>query len=245
MLEAHAPHTTVRSWKDFLVHIATITIGLLIAIALEQCVESLHQLHQRHQLEHDLLEEAKRNRDILADDLKLESEGAWFQAALAATRSVTTDQRTPVTLPRSPCIPGTVGANGTDEAVHSTYFMPSDAVWVTARDAGLIIRLPVAEARMYARLAHNYVLQAAARDRFAYACERVDVLRTRYADGVGTTWVLNGNQANELADAAATADSALRALLWRSRWNLKYEDGILRGARDADEVLKSPAAKSL
>jgi hypothetical protein len=25
----------------------------------------------------------------------------------------------------------------------------------------------------------------------------------------------------------------------------KYEEGVLRGARDADEVLKSPAAKSL
>jgi hypothetical protein len=66
---------------------------------------------------------------------------------------------------------------------------------------------------MYARLAHNHVLQAAARDRFAYACERIDVLRARYADSAGTTWVLNGNEANELADAAATAGSALRALL--------------------------------
>lgn len=120
MLEAHAPHTVVRSWKDFLVHIATITIGLLIAIGLEQCVESLHQLHQRHQLEHDLLEEARRNREVLSADLGLESEGAWFHAALAATGAVTGDQRTPVTLPRSPCIPGTIGANGTDEANHST-----------------------------------------------------------------------------------------------------------------------------
>jgi hypothetical protein len=74
MLEVHSPHGAVRTWKDFLVHIATITIGLLIAIALEQLVENLHHLHQRHQLQHALLEEAKRNRDILTEDLSLEAQ---------------------------------------------------------------------------------------------------------------------------------------------------------------------------
>jgi hypothetical protein len=241
MLDVHAPHATVRTWRDFFIHIATITIGLLIAIALEQCVESLHHIHQRHQLQHDLLEEAKRNRDILTADLGLESQTVWFRGALAATKSVSAGDQTTIKLPSTPCIPGTLGANGTDAAVRTKYFAPSDAVWATARDAGLIIRLPVAEARMYSRLAHNYTLQATARDRFAFACERIDTLRTRYAstspDKTGDLWLMNREQANEVADAVATADTALRALMWRTRWNLRFEEGIARGARDYDEVL--------
>ncbi len=101
---------------------------------------------------------------------------------------------------------------------------------------------------MYARLAHNTALQAAARDRFAFACERIDALHTRYAsmiqDKTGDTWIVNGEQASEVADAAATADTALRGLLWRTRWNLKFEEGIVRGAKNYDEVLMTLASQN-
>jgi hypothetical protein len=241
-------HEPIQNWKGFLIHIATITIGLLIAIALEQCVENLHHTHQRHQLQHDLLEEAKRNRDILIVDLGLESEAVWFRSVLAATRSIPASGQTVINLPPTPCIPGTVGANGMDATVQTKYFAPSDAVWVTARDAGLIVRLPVEEARMYARLAHNYALQGVARDRLATACERIDTLHTRYASTVQEkardSWVMNREQANEVADAAAAADSALRGLTWRTRWNLKFEEGIVRGAKNYDEVLMNLAGRN-
>jgi hypothetical protein len=247
MLDVHPAHSPARTWRDFLVHIATITIGLLIAIGLEQCVESLHHVHQRRQLQRDLLEEARRNRDILTTDLELESQLPWFRNAVAATKLQPPSGQVSVSLPPTPCIPGTIGANGTDAALSSKYFAPSDAVWTTARDAGLIIRLPVAEARMYARLAHNYALQEAARDRFAFACERIDSLRTRYAtpgaSGAADAWVIGRTEANDLADAASVADSALRALLWRTRWNLRFEDGIVRGAKNYDEVLMSLAGQ--
>ncbi|GAC1676716.1 MAG: hypothetical protein NVS9B2_27370 [Steroidobacteraceae bacterium] len=45
MLEVHAPHETVHTWKDFFIHIATISVGLLIAIGLEQIVEHFHHLY--------------------------------------------------------------------------------------------------------------------------------------------------------------------------------------------------------
>ena len=248
MIDVHAPHATVHTWRDFFIHIAIITIGLLIAIVLEQCVENLHHIHQRHQLQHDLLEEAKRNRDILMVDLGLESQSVWFRGVLAATKSFPARGQTAINLPSTPCIPGTIGANGMDVVLRTKYFAPSDAVWATARDAGLIIRLPVEEARMYARLAHNYALQATARDRFAFACERIDTLHTRYAsttqDKTGDTWIMNGEQANEVADAAAAADTALRGLLWRTRYNLKFEEGIVRGAKNYDEVLMTLASQN-
>jgi hypothetical protein len=50
MHEVHAAHQTIHSWKDFFIHIATISVGLLIAVGLEQTVEAFHHHHQREQL---------------------------------------------------------------------------------------------------------------------------------------------------------------------------------------------------
>jgi hypothetical protein len=39
MLDVHSPHEPIIGWKDFLLHLFTITIGLLIALSLEGTVE--------------------------------------------------------------------------------------------------------------------------------------------------------------------------------------------------------------
>jgi hypothetical protein len=42
MLDVHPPHEAAHSWKDFFIHIATIVLGLIIAVGLEQLVEKIH-----------------------------------------------------------------------------------------------------------------------------------------------------------------------------------------------------------
>jgi hypothetical protein len=42
MLDVHAPHDTMEGFKDFFLHLITITVGLLIALSLEGCVEWHH-----------------------------------------------------------------------------------------------------------------------------------------------------------------------------------------------------------
>ena len=42
MLDVHPPHNPTHTWRDFFIHIATIVIGLLIAIGLEQSVEAFY-----------------------------------------------------------------------------------------------------------------------------------------------------------------------------------------------------------
>src|SRR5947209_4797389 len=56
MHEIHPPQESVHSRRGFLLHIATIVIGLLIAVLLEQAVGSLHNRHQRHLLEAQMQE---------------------------------------------------------------------------------------------------------------------------------------------------------------------------------------------
>jgi len=46
MLDVHPAHHAATMWRDFFIHIATIVIGLLIAIGLEQTVEFFHHRHQ-------------------------------------------------------------------------------------------------------------------------------------------------------------------------------------------------------
>ena len=45
MLDVHAPHESIHGWRDFFIHLATITIGLLIALGLEATVEWMHHRH--------------------------------------------------------------------------------------------------------------------------------------------------------------------------------------------------------
>jgi hypothetical protein len=44
-VDVHPPHHPIRSWKEFLLHLVTITVGLLIALALEAAVEAAHHRH--------------------------------------------------------------------------------------------------------------------------------------------------------------------------------------------------------
>lgn len=69
VIDVHAPHGGVHTWKDFWIHPGTIAAGLLIAIGLEQTVEKLHHLEQRHQLEEDLHAEGLRDHTAVAGDL--------------------------------------------------------------------------------------------------------------------------------------------------------------------------------
>ncbi len=79
VIDVHAPHGGVHTWKDFWIHLGTITLGLLIAISLEQTVVWMHERHERHQLEADLREEGLKNRDIIAVDLDNNSaRAAWL-----------------------------------------------------------------------------------------------------------------------------------------------------------------------
>src|ERR1017187_917972 len=45
MLDIHLPHKSIRGFSEFLLHLFTITVGLLIAVQIESFVEWRHHLH--------------------------------------------------------------------------------------------------------------------------------------------------------------------------------------------------------
>ena len=71
MLDVHPPHEPMHGWRDFFLHLTTITIGLLIALSLEGIVEWRHHRHLVHDAEASLHSEIKGNASnidgVLAD----------------------------------------------------------------------------------------------------------------------------------------------------------------------------------
>jgi len=67
MLDVHPPHTSAHSWKDFFIHIATIVVGLLIAVGLEQTVEYLHHRSELAETRKALQGEIEANSGFAAD----------------------------------------------------------------------------------------------------------------------------------------------------------------------------------
>lgn len=85
MYDVHAVHSGSHTWRDFVFHIATIAVGLLLALGLERLVEHLHHRSQladaraglRAELDANLkvvetnIAEATRITNELDNDLKI------------------------------------------------------------------------------------------------------------------------------------------------------------------------------
>jgi hypothetical protein len=77
MLDVHPPHAPTHTWKDFFIHIATIVIGLIIAVSLEQTVEFFHHRHQVNETRESLRAELRENiarYDINTAQIRLNSD---------------------------------------------------------------------------------------------------------------------------------------------------------------------------
>jgi hypothetical protein len=140
-MEVHPPRHAINNWRDFVLHMATIVLGLLIAISLEQSVEWLHRSEKRRQLQGDLRQEMRANDAQLGEDIKFCSADAeWcldqaqrIQAALHANN----------------------GASLTYEEARLKglrHLLPNDSVWQHARESGSAALLPRAQAQCYTLL---------------------------------------------------------------------------------------------
>jgi hypothetical protein len=134
MLDVHAPHEAVHSWKDFSIHIAAIAVGLLIAIGLEQTVEHFHRLHQLDQARRELTTELEDNRKVL-DQIRADAQAIKVQLekniALLHTSQVSHD------------------AIGQPLAYDNRAHWPLDGPWKVATQNGSLSLMPRAELAHY------------------------------------------------------------------------------------------------
>jgi hypothetical protein len=126
MLDVHAPHEPIHTWRNFLIHIAAIVVGLLIAVSLEQTVEFFHHRHQREQLEAALRRDGEANRGYIKDDIAL-AQGVldWALQQVAV-------------LERA----GPTGPLALRHMPHGFIGSPDAGVWPSAKASGVTNLLP-------------------------------------------------------------------------------------------------------
>ncbi len=66
----HAAQQGIHTWRDFFVHIAVVTVGFLLAIGLQQIVETVHDRSERAHLEDQMHGTFVANEQLIADNVK-------------------------------------------------------------------------------------------------------------------------------------------------------------------------------
>jgi hypothetical protein len=175
MLDVHTPHETTRTWKDFFIHVAIITIGLLIAIGLEQTVELAHHRHLSLQLEQQM-------RAVFSSDLQLDENNyrqlSDFRAYLVELRAAINARVHGQSSVPSP--------SPNDSRMAVFLINPNLAPYEAAKENGSVAWLPSSRIRLYNRIALGRDLTLAARDGWYEAAGTMQAFQERFVDSPGS-----------------------------------------------------------
>ena len=144
MLDVHPPLSPTHTWKDFFIHIATISIGLLIAMGLEQTVEAVHRHRERNQLQQDLNEEAHDNLGRGTHNLAhIDQDLAWL-LLLRSRIDAARDGADKKSFQYPPQLHGFPGDPGSGDRTLS-----HDGAWNAAKQTGTLSLLPQGDLEFY------------------------------------------------------------------------------------------------
>jgi hypothetical protein len=138
MLEVHPPERTPHTWRDFFIHIATIVVGLVIAVGLEQTVEAIHHRHERSKLRETLHRESEQ---ILNDSRNttaaLVYHQDWLGRRIDQVKAAVW-QQLPLAEPAAYAMPN--------------FDYPDNPLWRSAKISGLVERLGSDELNAYSEV---------------------------------------------------------------------------------------------
>ena len=203
MLDVHPPHAPTHTWRDFFLHIATIVVGLLIAIALEQTVELFHHHHQLQKAREELREELNSNRRATA-------------AQLDCVHQVQAELRTDMTL--------LLAHRATNQPLNAklsfdwNFRRSRSAAWNTNKQSGSLDLMPHTELAHYdyAFTVGQVVMDSA--EKWQTELEIAKAIATRSPDGA-----LSSQDTAELITAISTTQGDLA----RTERLITFEQGAL------------------
>jgi hypothetical protein len=184
MLDVHLPHK-LHGVGEFLLHLFTITVGLLIATQIESCVEWRHHVHLAEEARAELRVEIEENLKLLKEaqpSVKL-----WRQqidgdlAILQRIQehlNVTKEQRRKFVL----------SSGGVDM---------TDTAWKTAETTGALAYMPYEEAERYSEI---YQAEDQLRERARRPLEDQAAITGLLAKFHGRYNKLTADQASEMAE---------------------------------------------
>jgi hypothetical protein len=137
VIDIHPPHETAHSWRDILIHLATITVGLFIALSLEGCVEWQHHRHLVREARENIRTEMQDNRKELHDALnQIHKEQTQVKADIEALKTLRKD----------------FNAHGLSVTLTFGNSALQDASWNTARETGALAYMSYPEVKKYAEI---------------------------------------------------------------------------------------------
>jgi len=149
MLDVHPPHEAAHTWKDFFIHVATICVGLLIAVGLEQTVEWVHHKSEIRETRRLLKEEREQNVEIFHKNVS----GTRYQSA-----ALENDLRIFQYLQQHPGAPGATLPGIPRWVAPSQRYV--EAAWTSAKQTNVLALMSQTEVEdsreLYERLNENH-----------------------------------------------------------------------------------------
>jgi hypothetical protein len=137
MIDVHAPENGIHNFREFSLHLLTITIGLLIALGLEAGVEAYHHRHQREQAETLIRQEIQNNLSSLQQEAPVvRTELHEMNQVLEAVQAFAQSQAPAGKLRES------------DFTFHESPIQ--DAAWRTANSTGVLNYMDYSEVERFA-----------------------------------------------------------------------------------------------
>lgn len=134
MLDVHAPEHGIHGVRDFFMHLLTITVGLFIALSLENAAEAMHHRHQREEAETQIRGEMQANLAKIHDEAsQVFAERAGMMRVMHALEA------------RANGLPGTLQES--DFVFHEAPIQ--DAAWRTAASTGVLSFMDYAEVERF------------------------------------------------------------------------------------------------
>jgi len=206
MLDIHPAHHAATTWRDFFIHIATIVLGLLIAIGLEQTVEWLHHRTEIGELRLQLKQDSEKEfHDTMLLIRANSANRRWL-----AGRS---DQVLRALESHTPLLPLPVPHE-------EDYDLPNEPAWNAARTNGTLALLPHEDAQAFGEIDFGIVQVDSRYEAVAIARSKRVVLEQQ----------LSAPEAQQ-HNANAVGDDNLRQYLNLLRDEAAAEDRLLSIAR--------------
>jgi len=174
-MDVHPPHEPVHSWRDALIHIALMTVGLFIALMLEGVVEYVHHRELVNEARENIHRELEGNQKALQGDIASVARAQNNVKAAVATLRFLKNHR---------------DARGQSIGFAWTIGNLSDAAWSTARDTGALGYMPYAEVQSDASV---YQLQA-------YVNTQILALTTRQSEALAPIAMTQDGHLDTLSD---------------------------------------------
>ena len=226
MLDVHPPHEPVHTWKAFFIHIATIVVGLLIAIGLEQTVEAIHHANERSALIRDMREEAEHNVETLRADIQSAGEAKrWTAGAI-------------LVLQKAPISAGSVTVTLPAGVAVIEGHQPSRAVWDIAKGNGKAGLIPDNLAEIYDRQAFEATSLEVAVKNILAEKSVIEALEARFHGHVrgGATLKLTPQERDELVLALSRNIAAASGVIYAAIGWLAAADAVAHDVQSRSDI---------